>query len=119
VTRVTHLHSAGDTSLGPGQAAQGRFTVLRLKITSISSVGQSIDDSPQYVFDARGRKVSAGSAADIDANGNSGQVLLNNINPGNSVQVVMLFDLPEGDKAVRAELHDPAFSGGVTVSRTR
>jgi hypothetical protein len=116
VTRVSHLHSVGDTSLGLGETAQGRFTVLHLKITNIGNVGQSIDDSSQYVFDARGRKFSADSTADIDANGNSGQVLLNNINPGNSVRAVMLFDLPKGDKAVRAELHDSAFSGGVTVS---
>jgi len=39
-------------------------------------------------------------------------------NPGNTVRAVILFDLPKGDRAVKAELelHDSAFSGGVTVS---
>jgi hypothetical protein len=42
-------------------------------------------------------------------------VFFNSINPGNTVHGEIAFDLPPGDAAVKAELHDSAFSGGVTV----
>ena len=117
VTRVSHRHSVGDTSLGLGETAQGRFTVLHVKVTNIGNVSQTLDDSAQYVYDSHGRKYDADSTADIDANNNNGGgVFFNDINPGNTVHGVILFDLPKGDKAVKAELHDSAFSGGVTVS---
>jgi hypothetical protein len=117
VTRVSHRHSEGDTSIGLGETAQGRFTVLHIKVTNIGNVSQTLDDSAQYVYDSHGRKYDADSTADIDANSNNGGgVFFNDINPGNTVHGVILFDLPKGDKAVKAELHDSAFSGGVTVS---
>jgi Domain of unknown function (DUF4352) len=45
----------------------------------------------------------------------SGGVFFNDINPGNSVNGLIFFDLPRGDKAVKAELHDSIFSDGVIV----
>jgi len=116
ITKVSHRSSVGDTSLGIGTTAQGRFTELHLTITNIGNQSQTLDDSSQYVFDAAGRKFTANSEADIEANaGNGGGAFLNDINPGNTVRALILFDLPKGDKAVKAELHDSAFSGGVTV----
>src|SRR6266498_2774120 len=100
ITRVSHRASVGNTTLGLGTKAQGRFTELHLKVTNIGSESQTLDDSSQYVFDANGRKFSADSSADIEVN---------------SVRALILFDLPKGDKAVKAELHDSPFSGGVTV----
>jgi hypothetical protein len=117
VTRVSHTTSVGDTADGFGETADGRFTVLHVRVTNISSQSQTLDDSAQFVYDSRGRKFDADTAADLDANpGNGGGVFLNDINPGNSVSGVILFDLPRGDKAVKAELHDSVFSGGVTVT---
>ena len=34
-------------------------------------------------------------------------------NPGNSVNGLIFFDLPRGDKVVKAELYDGIFSDGV------
>jgi hypothetical protein len=45
----------------------------------------------------------------------SGGVFFNDINPGNSVNGLIFFDLPGGDKAVKAGLHDSIFSDGVIV----
>lgn len=119
ITRVSHATSVGDTSVGLGKTAQGRYTVLHIKVTNISNQSQTLDDSSQYVYDANGRKFDADSEADLYANpGNNGGVLFNTINPGNTVRGVILFDLPRGDKAVKAELHDSMFSGGVSVSLT-
>jgi hypothetical protein len=62
ITRVSHRASVGNTTLGLGTKAQGRFTELHLKVTNIGSESQTLDDSSQYVFDANGRKFSADSS---------------------------------------------------------
>jgi Domain of unknown function (DUF4352) len=111
VTEVTHAKSVGGTY---GDTAQGRYTILHVTVANIGDQSQSLDDSAQYVFDASGRKFDASTAADLDINGNGG-VFLNDINPGNAVHGLIAFDMPSGDRAVKAELHDSIFSGGVTV----
>lgn len=113
ITSITHARNVGGQF---GQTAQGEYTILHIKVTNIGSVAQTLDDSAQYVYDAKGRKFSADSAADIYANGSSSSVFFNSINPGNTIRGKIAFDMPVGDKAVKAELHDSAFSGGVTVS---
>jgi hypothetical protein len=115
ITSVTQSKTAGDPSAG-GQTAQGEYTILHVTVTNTGSVAQTLDDSAQYVYDAKGRKFSADSAADIFMSSSSNSVFFNSINPGNTVHGLIAFDLPIGDKAVRAELHDSAFSGGVTVT---
>lgn len=114
INKVTHAKRVGNRYLG--QTAQGEYTILHVTVTNIGSVAQNLDDSAQFVYDARGRKFSADSTADIYINGSSNSVFFNQINPGNSVRGKVAFDLPKGDTAVKAELHDSAFSGGVPVS---
>jgi hypothetical protein len=117
ITKITHAKSVGDTSLGLGDTAQGEYTILHITVTNIGSEPQTLDDSSQYVYDSQGRQFDASTSADLDINGaGNGGVFLNDINPGNTVHGKIAFDLPQGDKAVRAELHDSMFSGGVTVS---
>jgi hypothetical protein len=118
ITKVTHAKSVGDTSLGLGDTAQGEFVVLHITVTNISNQPQTLDDSSQYVYDGHGRKYDASGSADIDMSGANGtnSTWLDDINPGNTVHGRIAFDLPKGDKAVKAELHDSMFSGGVTVS---
>jgi uncharacterized protein DUF4352 len=116
VTGITHAKTVGPS--GFGQTAQGRYTILHVSVTNIGSEAQTLDDSNQFVFDAAGRKFSADSQADLYINGSSNSVFLQDINPGNTVHGKIAFDLPSSDKAVKAELHDSAFSDGVTVSLT-
>jgi hypothetical protein len=117
VIKVTHAKSVGDTQFGLGETAQGRFTIITLRVTNIGNESQTLDDSSQLLFDSRGRKFSADSAADIDLSGANGQgsTWLDDINPGNTVHGKIAFDMPVGDKAVKIELHDSLFSDGVTV----
>ena len=98
--------------------AQGRFTILYITVTSVGNQAQTMDDSAHYVDDAKGRRFSADSEADILINGSKNSVFFSQINPGNTVHGKIAFDLPKGDTAVGAELHDSAFSNGVTVSLT-
>jgi Domain of unknown function (DUF4352) len=113
VTSITHARTVGDPS-GLSQTAQGEYTILHVTVTNIGSVPQVLDDSAQYVYDARGRQYTADSTADLYIRGND--VFFTTINPGNTVRGEIAFDLPPGDSAVRAVLHDSAFSGGVTVA---
>src|SRR5262249_20092749 len=118
VIKVRHAKSVGDTSLGLGETAQGRFTIVTLRVTNIGNQSQTLDDSSQYVYDASGRKFTANSNADLDLSGANGEgsTWLDNINPGNTVVGKIAFDMPSGDKAVKIELHDSMFSNGVIVT---
>jgi hypothetical protein len=89
----------------------------KCSVTNIGSQPQTLDDSSQYVYDASDRRYDASTSADMDLNsaGGSDSVFFNDINPGNTVKGELAFDMPTGVKAVKAELHDSAFSGGVTV----
>jgi hypothetical protein len=118
VTSVSHAKSVGDTADGLGDTAQGEYTILHVTVTNIGSQPQTLDDSSQFVYDASGRKYDASTSADIDLNSASGSdsVFFNDINPGNTVRGELAFDMPAGLKAVKAELHDSAFSDGVTVN---
>lgn len=118
INSVSQTKTVGDTEFGGGTTAQGKYTVLHVTVTNISGQPQTLDDSAQYVYDSAGRKYNASSDADIalsTANASS-DVIFNNINPGNTVSGLIAFDMPSGDSAVKAELHDSPFSLGVTVA---
>ncbi len=118
ITSVTTAKSVGNASEGLGDTAQGEYTILHVTVTNIGSGAQTLDDSSQYIYDASGRKYDASTDADLDLNGSSGtdSVFFNDINPGNTVKGQLAFDMPSGTTAVKAELHDSAFSSGVTVN---
>jgi hypothetical protein len=107
ITAVTHAKHAGGLL---GGTAQGRYTILHVTVKNIGGQAQTLDASSQYVYDAGGRQFSADSAA------SSQSFFLTQINPGNEVTGTIAFDLPKGDRAVKAELHDSPFSNGVTVT---
>lgn len=60
---------------------------------------------------ACGDSADTEAAIYIDASGS----FLNDINPGNTVMGVVIFDMPKGTPAAIVELHDSPFSGGVKV----
>jgi hypothetical protein len=112
ITGVTHAKSVGGEF---GQTAQGEYTILHITVKNIGNESQLLADSAQHVYDSSGRKYDADSVAGISLNGNA-NVFLKEINPGNTVQGQIAFDMPKGVRAVKAELHDSLFSGGVTVN---
>ena len=63
---------------------------------------------------AAGVKYDNDGAAEIYANSQT-QTFLEQINPGNGVTGVLVFDIPKDATIARFELHDSAFSGGVSV----
>ena len=94
--------------------AQGEFCRVAMKITNIGDEAQSMFADNQLAFDAKNRKFSADTEASIYDD--KSEVLFEEINPGNTVQGRVYFDVPKGTKLVRMELHDSMFSGGVEVA---
>ncbi len=108
-TGVTHI---GDDAFG--QDAQGQFVLLHLTVANIGDEAQYFDGSSQKLHDSAGRTFSADSGAAIYLDQSNS--FLNQINPGNTVEGIVVFDVPGDATLTTAELHDSAFSGGVTVT---
>jgi Domain of unknown function (DUF4352) len=109
----------GVPSVGPeglAQAAEGQFCLVSLKVANIGDKPQTLDASSQYGYDAHGRKLNADGGAGILVNPAGGGAFLNDINPGNSANAVVVFDVPKSGTLTKLELHDSPFSGGVDVA---
>lgn len=110
--------SCGQTSLGGEyltETAQGQFCQLNVSVKNIGNEPQTLFVDNQYVYNAAGQKFSADSAATLVANPSS-DTWIGEINPGNIIDGIMVFDLPKDQAPTIAELHDSAFSDGVKVS---
>ncbi|TQC41590.1 DUF4352 domain-containing protein [Rhodococcus sp. WS4] len=92
--------------------AQGQFVLVHLTVRNIGDQQQMFDQSAQKMIDQQDRQLSsnAGDAIYVDS-----QNFLAEINPGNSVDGVVVFDIPKDSLPTKLELHDSVFSGGVTV----
>jgi hypothetical protein len=95
--------------------AQGQFCLVNITAKNIGSEAQTFDSSSQYLYDAANSKFSADGTASLYANP-QGSTFLNQINPGNSVSGILVFDVPKDKTPITAELHDSPFSGGVKVA---
>lgn len=97
------------------KAAQGQYCLLSVSVKNVGNEAQSLLSSNQYLFNASGQKYSADDTATMYA-APSGASWYSEINPGNTVEGTIVFDLPKDQTPVKAELHDSAFSNGVGVS---
>lgn len=109
----------GKTSVGANQyltkTAQGQYCLLNVTVKNIGDQAQSLLSSNQFLLNASGQKYSADDMATI-YNAPNGTSWYNDINPGNSVNGAIVFDIPKDQTATTAELHDSAFSNGVKVT---
>ncbi|MGC5307669.1 DUF4352 domain-containing protein [Micromonospora zamorensis] len=97
------------------QKAQGQFCLVTVNVKNIGKEAQMFDGSSQKAYAADGTEYSADSGAAIYANKNA-ETFLNDINPGNQVNGLVVFDIPKNVKLTKLELHDSMFSGGVDVT---
>ncbi|HEU5145024.1 MAG TPA: DUF4352 domain-containing protein [Dermatophilaceae bacterium] len=97
-----------------GEKAQGQFVLVHVTVANIGTEPQLLMDSAQTVFDAKGRKFSPDSTSGLYIKDN--EVLFTEINPGNTVKGILVFDMPKDASPASIELHDSAFSGGVSVA---
>ncbi|MET8118222.1 DUF4352 domain-containing protein [Micromonospora sp. NPDC005291] len=98
-----------------GQKAQGQFCLVTVNVKNIGKEAQMFDGSSQKAYAADGTEYSADTSAAIYANKNA-ETFLNDVNPGNQVSGVVVFDIPKNVKITKLELHDSMFSGGVDVT---
>ncbi|MFI7605871.1 DUF4352 domain-containing protein [Micromonospora sp. NPDC049366] len=98
-----------------GAKAQGQFCLVTVNVKNIGKEAQMFDGSSQKAYSADGTEYSADGGAAIYANKNA-ETFLNDINPGNQVNGVVVFDIPKNVKLTKLELHDSPFSGGVDVT---
>ena len=99
---------------GLDKDAQGQFCLVTVKVSNIGKEAQTFSDSSQKAYAAGGTEYSTDTAAAIYANEDAA-TFLNEINPGNGVTGVLVFDVPTNVTLSKIELHDSPFSSGVTV----
>lgn len=99
------------------QKAQGQFVLVHLTVENIGDEAQYFDGSNVTAYDGKNREFAADTEAAIYLDDSNS--FLNEINPGNSVEGVVVFDVPADVTLSRLELHDSAFSGGVGVALGR
>ena len=97
------------------EKAQGQFCLVEMSVTNIGDEAQ--------LFDAGSQKGVTDTGATVDADGTASLVVpenensfLEEINPGNSIDVVVVYDIAKDQTLESLELYDSMFSGGVTVS---
>ncbi|GAA1075985.1 DUF4352 domain-containing protein [Tsukamurella spumae] len=95
--------------------AQGQFVIVSMTVKNIGTKPQSFSPSSQKLKDTQGRTFESDSMAQI-ALGDSDVPVWDNINPGNTVQVKVVFDMPKDATPATIELHDSMFSGGAKVT---
>lgn len=100
-----------------GKEAQGQFVLVHVTVSNIGNESQLFDGSAQKLFDKQGREFSADTEAAIYLD--ESKSFLNQINPGNTVKGIVVFDVPKEVTPVKLELHDSIFSGGVAVNLNR
>jgi hypothetical protein len=106
------------TTLGAGPIstqANGVFCLVSVHVQNIGDQAQTLDSTSQVAYDAQGKEYSTDTEAAFYLE-NAGDALFNQLNPGSSVDGTLVYDVPTGTTLTKLELHDFAFSGGVTVN---
>jgi hypothetical protein len=112
VTKVTPgPHTIGDADLG--KTAQGKYLFVYVTVANHGSEAQTFSGDEQKLLSG-GREYSADTEAAVylpDA-----ESLWTDINPGNTVKGIIIFDVPKSATPTAIVLHDSFFSGGVKVA---
>lgn len=109
----------GRPSVGANQyatkTAQGQFCILTVSVKNVGNEAQGFFSMNQKILNAQNQQFAADDSAAIYLDPNVTTVF-SNINPGNSVEGKLVFDIPKDQTPATAELHDSAFSSGVKVT---
>jgi hypothetical protein len=108
------ISQVGNDTLG--QEAQGEYCKINVTVANTGKEADYFAASSQVVLDAEGREFEADTGAMIYLDEGDEVWLGADINPGNSAEVVILYDMPAGVAPVSITLVDGIFSSGVVVS---
>jgi hypothetical protein len=109
----TGAQALGDSFLR--SEAQGMYVLVHVTVTNIGTESALFTSGNQTLFDAQGREFDADAGAAL-MNVPDSESFLTDINPGNSVEGVLVFDVPEGLSPAAIELHESMFSSGTLIS---
>ncbi|NUR91590.1 MAG: DUF4352 domain-containing protein [Nonomuraea sp.] len=112
ITKLGRQSQVGDSFLG--KQAQGEFLLVHVTVENIGDEAQSFLGNVQKLYDAKGREYEASAEAALYLK--DSKSLYEQINPGNKVDGIVLFDIPKNVEPAEIELHDSMFSDGVRVS---
>lgn len=109
----------GVTSLGTGylttSAPSGsQFCLVTMSVKNDKTTARSFYASNQHAIDKHGNTLNA-DGGDVLYVPNDSAAEYSTLNPGVAITAVVPFQLATGDKIKSLQLHDSAFSGGVTV----
>lgn len=99
-----------------GQKAQGEYCKINLTVANTGKEADYFSASNQKVMDAEGREFEADTSAMIYLEEGDDVWLGADINPGNSAEVAILYDMPVGVAPVTITLVDGFFGSGVEVA---
>lgn len=99
---------------GVGQKAQGEFCLISVRIKNVGKSAEIFNDGTQKAYDAASTEYSVDSGAAIWANKDT-STFLEQINPGNTVNGKLVYDVPPGTKLASIVLHESAYTAGVRV----
>ncbi|MFC9998627.1 DUF4352 domain-containing protein [Nocardia sp. NPDC127526] len=96
------------------KTAQGVYVLVHVNITNIATGPQSYLGNNQKLIDDQGREFTNDTGAEVNLN--APDLLFTEINPGNTISVLIAFDLPPGTVPTAIEFHDSMFSEGTRVA---
>jgi Protein kinase domain/Domain of unknown function (DUF4352) len=113
---VVRSVDCGARSVGEGfgrRQALEQFCLVALAVENTGTEGRAFGGGHQCLFDRAGKRHDP----DLDATfrHGGGRLLATNLNPGQRLQGVLVYDVPDPIELARVELHDGPLSGGVSV----
>lgn len=114
---VTGMERPGKTLPGKNDTtlnALGEFVIVRVTVTNIGSVPQSLDCQCQVLFNDKGQKFGTSK---MILSTKDALKFVQQIEPGTTVKdAVVLFDVTPGTKVSDVELHDSPLTQGARVN---
>ena len=109
--------NCGEKKIGSGpfaSEASGEYCIAEVTVENTGNESQLMDGSNQFLY-IGDKQYSADSDA-IFADKRAEAFFIEEINPGLSVDGIVVWDVPVGSEPDRLEFHDSLFSGGVEVN---
>lgn len=94
--------------------AQGQFCQVSVTVKNTGTSAEIFDGTSQKAYDAKNVEYSYDGTASTYAN-EKDVTFLQQINPGNQVNGILVFDVPKGTKLTAVVLHESFYTAGVRV----
>lgn len=115
ILRVGQTKTLQDSDDEPNltATAEGLYVVVTVTVTNVGDEARSFSGQNQILVDTDGREFGVDSTAEAYAN--SGYDYTSPLNPGDSIEVDLPFDVPPDGRSEMMKLRDSASSPGVKL----